>query len=439
MTTNVDVHSDAALVAQVNALLSRKNAGIEQARLAWFDIGALLLAKRRALPANREFGQWFDQQEFAEVIGRDTRAALIKLAMNRDKALALLRFSLRISPEQMLEQVEVLIVHAGGAPLLDWRDEAASSEGSEDAVEDSLDSPTPENRSPEPGNLAEGPVPSTLGPVISSRSMDRWHADLSDPDKVTLLGHYTNSITRVTVRKLSEKPGGRKVLVRIAAMVRAGEIATPSAACLRCASARLVIPELTGGPLAASYDLGSVAGLERLLADLPDIREFAVPAIRNVNDPNDVAGRALRRGRMLRTDAQRMVEVRQQQLVDLAASNADINAAGHPPVVVHGVQLWPDAHLPPSQRLTYEMARLCFRLWHDLNKSKSQPPLDFDNRAHSFQTMSRLLGTLDGDPLCARIGHFFHRAGLAMKARPEAEGESTEGRSSLLDRLPGAR
>jgi hypothetical protein len=431
------------MAGQVRHLLAQVELGVEQARLAWFDIGALLLEARRSCASNEAFGRWFARQDFADDIGPHNRAALIKLAMNRRRAQLILGSvdSDRVSPRYMLAQIEGVIAATGGDPLAEWRDEPAETSASCLPSQDA-DVPLEEPDvagipAPAPGIAQAADSECTTSRAVSNppRLRRTWLAGVHPDDEAMLRQHYTVAQTRSVIGNIAKKPAGRKVLTRIAALVRAGDIPTPSDVHVVEPSARLVVPELRGGPLAMSYDLTKESGLDRLLADLPDIRAFAIPAQPAAGvDRSDRGGAALRAARRQRDQAP-MIEAAQRRVVaEVEGANAQINPQGHPPITIAGVQMWPDGHLAQRHRLTHEKARMCYRLWWEFD-SLLRHTIGLDDRAHKWQVMSRLLDHLDGDRDVGAIGYFFHRAGLAMKANPDAYNDHSEGLHLLGDRV----
>lgn len=407
--------------ARIRKNLADIRAGIKTVREKWFEIGEDILAARLDYRSNATFGAWWDAQDWAEEIGRNNRAALINLVMNRERSLRILAGSKLTSPELMLEYVKEMIAATEAEPLRNW-DDVISSDPSEDREQEEQPKPEPQNPAPEAPNEApslepsgekttsdDSDVPPPVAISAKNAALERW-GELG----AAILTAFSNPNARTVWNQLAGKRHGIEIAKFALGYFERGRVALPTNACVYKPNARLVLPWLNS-PFAGEYDLGKAAGFEKLKADLAVIERICRPVFATRQRDKGNACFSLFRREMNRPKeealAARVEALRQRD-------QKAVNVQNHPPIVVYGEELWPDGDLPENLRLSYDAARWAYFLWSDHEASLSRVEPDVRQRAAIWRSRQRSLQDL-AFPVGEALSYFWWRAGTAMREHPE--------------------
>jgi hypothetical protein len=237
-----------------------------------------------------------------------------------------------------------------------------------------------------------------------------------------IFSHYPGRFARTAWTKLSKKKHGVEVAMFALERITSGDIETPVTVNPRerqngmnsaaAATARLIIPWLNS-PLARQYDLLRPSHFARLKEDYAMILESCKIVFESTTV--DISNRcaALLRSAKHEPHRQRLREIREQERLS-------VNGCGNPPIVVHGVELWPDGDLPAELRLPYDAARFAYFMWREFDSAITIAIPDVLQRASFWQQRQRVFHGLKFSSGAA-LSNFWLRAGQAMERNPEGQ------------------
>ncbi|MGH6636953.1 MAG: hypothetical protein ACRED0_12770 [Gammaproteobacteria bacterium] len=408
----------------IGAALERVERGVDEARKGWLDIGERLLAARRVMPSNQEFGAWCERQPWAAQINRWYRQAAIRLACRRPQIEPLLaRLATKaVTPDYLLELVQETIKLTGGEPIPEIREIESFAVITANAEREGVLPAEAKNPAPEAPKEAPSPEPSCektpsddsdVPPPVAisakNAALERW-GELG----AAILTAFSNPNARTVWNQLAGKRHGIEIAKFALGYFERGRVALPTNACVYKPNARLVLPWLNS-PFADEYDLGKAAGFEKLKADLAVIERICRPVFATRQRDKGNACFSLFRREMNRPKeealAARVEALRQRD-------QKAVNVQNHPPIVVYGEELWPDGDLPENLRLSYDAARWAYFLWSDHEASLSRVEPDVRQRAAIWRSRQRSLQDL-AFPVGEALSYFWWRAGTAMREHPE--------------------
>jgi hypothetical protein len=368
----------------------------------WIEIGTQLIEIKaeRCGNDNIRFGRWLADN--LPELGKDDRAACMGLARCPDAVkVAHQNYEHCVSPFYVWLQVK----HFASSNIL------------EDAPDQNEETASGENEPAAPENVTEAPAetsvqnePTDQKLVVGPRNAIVKWGELGEE----LFRWFEKGQTRAVWNNLVARRHGRELGEFALEQLSQSSLRPPLDTNINQPNARLVFPWLNS-PLANTYDLTNAKSLQRLKDDAARIRQVCWPLFAD----GSWRDRANQCEKLFKQSIEReRTEAHQIKVAALREEERrSVNLDGHPPVVCHGSEVWPDGDLPPELRLTYDEARFAFFLWREWDRSMAIGMPEVHERGEFWRSRQRVFHGLSFEKGLA-LSNFWHRCGTAMVQNP---------------------
>lgn len=346
------------------------------------------------------FGRWL--ADHVPELGKNDRAACMGLAASPEAvALARRDYAHCVSADWIWRQVRPLVT-SEASELATNQDEETASDDKPPAA--------PENVTTAPAEMPAQNEPIDQKLVVGPRNAIVKWGELGEE----LFRWFEKGQTRAVWNNLVARRHGRELGEFALEQLSQSSLRPPLDTNINQPNARLVFPWLNS-PLANTYDLTNAKSLQRLKDDAARIRQVCWPLFAD----GSWRDRANQCEKLFKQSIEReRTEAHQIKVAALREEERrSVNLDGHPPVVCHGSEVWPDGDLPPELRLTYDEARFAFFLWREWDRSMAIGMPEVHERGEFWRSRQRVFHGLSFEKGLA-LSNFWHRCGTAMVQNP---------------------